>query len=100
MFALVIPLLVVNSLDDGAVPAPPSRSEGTTDRIAFFSVRPGQSEAQVRGLIRGAPREIERVERPGGPADCWIYDRRSGAPGEFRFCFRSGFLVSKSRTTR
>jgi hypothetical protein len=96
VFALVIPLLVVGSLGDGdrgPAPAP----TGVTDQATFYTVRAGQSEAQVRARLGSAPREIVPVLRPGGPADCWVYGRRSGARGEYRFCFRDGFLAAKVR---
>lgn len=96
VFALVIPLLVVGSLSGGDERPPPAPG-GVTDQATFYTVREGQSEAQVRARLGTPPREVVPVARPGGAADCWVYGRRSGARGEYRFCFRDGFLAAKVR---
>ena len=77
----------------------PTSTTGTTDRLAYSLVRPGQTRAQVVDVLGSPPRAVESVPLGGARTRprCYVYDRRSGRPGHYRFCFEGGRMVSKSR---
>jgi hypothetical protein len=77
----------------------PASTTGTTDPIAYSLVRPGQTRAQVVDVLGSPPRAVESVPLGGARTRprCYVYDRRSGLPGHYRFCFKGGLMVSKSR---
>lgn len=72
-------------------------ADGITDRVAYSLVRPGQTQAQVVDLLGARPRAVESAPLGQGRTRCYVYERRSGGPGHYRFCFDGGVLVSKSR---
>ena len=72
-------------------------AEGTTDRLAYSLVRPGQTQAQVVDLLGSRPRAVESAPLGEGRTRCYVYERRSGRPGHYRFCFDRGVMVSKAR---
>ena len=72
-------------------------ADGATDRLAYSLVRPGQSQAQVIDLLGARPRAVESAPLGEGRRRCYVYERRSGRSGHYRFCFEAGVLVSKSR---
>jgi hypothetical protein len=77
--------------------APPARAaEGTTTREVYSRVHAGASRAAVIALVGSQPVRSRRTVRDGVRLECIVYQRRSGRPGQYRFCFRSGYLWSKS----
>lgn len=72
-------------------------TDGRIDRLAYSLVRPGQTQAQVLDLLGSPPRAVESVPLGEGRPRCYVYERRSGRPGHYRFCFDGGLMVSKSR---
>lgn len=76
--------------------APPVVAENTTDRATFSLVNQPASRADVVALIGARPADSRRVVEDEVPLECIVYGRRSGKPGEYRFCFRNGYLWTKS----
>ncbi len=71
--------------------------EGTTDRLSYSRVHTGQPQAEVIDLLGSRPRAAEAVPLGTSSPSCFVYDRRSGRPGHYRFCFENGVVVSKSK---
>jgi hypothetical protein len=75
---------------------PPRPAEGTANREIYSRVHAGASRASVIALAGSPPVRSRRIVRDGIRLDCIVYDRRSGRPGRYRFCFRGGYLWTKS----
>lgn len=90
----LVSLLVGRHLADPEDAAP---AVGVTDRATYEAIGRGAAERQVRRVVGSAPREVRRPPLAIDDTECWLYDRRSGREGGYRFCFRDGVLVTKSR---
>ena len=74
---------------------PAAGSAGTVGPRLYSLIQPGQSRSEARALL-GAPQRIQVLVDDGQALDCWVYRRARARAGQFRFCFRGGFVVKKS----
>lgn len=90
--------LGVLALSLGLQPVEPRAAPvGVTDRASYLQVVSGSTRGQVRRVLGGPPAEVETSPLQSEPRECWVYDRRSGREGRYRFCFRGAVLEAKAR---
>jgi hypothetical protein len=77
---------------------PPAAPVGLTDRDAYGAVSSGLPKSEVRRLLGGPPHRVQTSPLQVDGPECWLYGRRSGREGGYRFCFRGDLLDSKTRT--
>lgn len=93
--AIAALLATTGGFAGGASP-PPRSVEGTTNREIYSRVRAGQTREAVIGMVGSAPARTRRIVRRDIPLECLVYRRRSTRPGMYQFCFRRGYLWTKS----
>ncbi|WP_217914697.1 hypothetical protein [Miltoncostaea marina] len=97
--ALIVAVAVAIGLsvdgEDGADRPPPAAPAGVIDRELYRMVSTGSSKSRVRRVLGGGPRRVERSPLLRRGPECWVYGRRSGAEGVYRFCFRGDLLEAK-----